>query len=417
MTNKEYPLHKCRVLDLSDERGFLCGKILAELGMDVILVEPPGGHPARNIGPFYHDIPDPEKSLFWFGLNSSKKGITLDIASEDGKVIFKKLVKRSDFVIESYLPGYLSKLGIGYTELEKLNPRLSVVSITAFGQKNPLSRCKASDLGIMAMSGFMSFLGDADRAPVRVSFPQSYMWGGSYAAIGALIAHHYQELTGEGQHVDVSLQAATGWAAANAPYFWKMGINTKREGIHVTGRSFKGATFPGIHQCRDGYLAWLIYGGRAGRVTNEEMVKWLDEHEMAPDYLKEKDWAQFDPGPCTQEEFDQIIEPISKFLRGLTKREYLEEVTKRRIMGYPVSTARDILENPHLQERKAWKEIEHPELGHKITYPDSFAKFSEVSSGIRHRAPLIGEHNEDIYLKELEFSRDELIRLKEANII
>ena len=417
MAIEEHPLHSCRVLDLTDEKGFLCGKILAELGMDVILIEPPGGHRARNIGPFYHDIPHPEKSLFWFGLNSSKKGITLNIETKDGQEIFKKLIKKADFVIESYLPGCLSKLGLGYTDLVNLNPRLVMVSITPFGQKGPYSHYKATDLGITAMSGFMSFLGDPDRPPVRVSFPQSYMWGGAYAAMGALIAHHYQELAGEGQHVDVSIQAATGWAASHGPYFWKLGINTKREGVNVSGRSFKGAIFPGVHQCQDGYLAWLIYGGRAGQVTNEEMVKWLDEHRMATSYLKEKDWSVFDPGPCTQEEFDQIFEPISKFLHGLTKRKYLEEVTKRRILGYPVSTAKDILENPQLQARGVWKELEHPELGDTITYPGSFAKFSELSSGIRHRAPLIGEHNEEIYLEELGFSRDELTRLKEANII
>ena len=417
MAMKEYPLHNSRVLDLSDEKGFLCGKILAELGMDVILVEPPGGNKARNIGPFYHDVPHPEKSLFWFGLNSSKKGITLNIETKEGQQIIKRLVENTDFIIESHLPGYLAQLDLSYADLEKINPRLSMVSITPFGQEGPYSHYKATDLGIMAMSGFMSFLGDPDRPPVRVSFPQSYMWGGAFAAVGALMAHHYQEFTGEGQHVDVSLQEATGWAAANAPFFWKEGINLKREGVYTSGRSFKGAIFPGVHECIDGYLAWLIYGGRAGQVTMAEMVKWMDEHEMAPSYMKEKDWKKFEPGPCTQEDFDRIIEPVSKFLRGLTKQEYLEEVTKRRIMGYPVSTARDLRENPHLQARKAWKEIEHPELGDRITYPDSFAKFSEVSAGIKHRAPLIGEHNEEIYLQELGFSRDELTRLKEANII
>jgi len=417
MATDEYPLRRSRVLDLTDEKGFLCGKILAELGMEVISVEPPGGHPARNIGPFYKDIPHPEKSLFWLGLNSSKKGITLNIETKDGQHLFRRLAEKADLVIESHPPGYLSKLGLGYAELAELNPPLIMVSITPFGQHSPYKHYKASDLGIMAMSGFMSFLGDPDRPPVRVSFPQSYMWGSAYAAMAALIAHHYQDVAGKGQHVDVSIQAATGWAAAHGPYFYKVGSNPKREGVNVHGRSFKGAVFPGVHQCKDGYVAWLIYGARSGRVTNEQTTKWLDEHGMAPSYLKEKDWEAFDPGPCTQEDFDKIVEPISKFFRGITKKQYLEEVTRRRIMGYPVSTAKDILENPQLQARGVWKDVEHPELGDRMRYPGTFAHFSEVTSGMRHRAPLIGEHNEEIYVRELNISLDELTRLKEAHII
>ena len=135
---QETMLSPYRVLDLTDEKGLLCGKILGDLGADVIKIERPGGDPARNIGPFYHDEPDPEKSLFWFALNTSKRGITLDIEKADGKEIFKKLVKSADFVIESFAPGYLDKLGLGYSELERLNPGIIMVSITPFGQTGPM---------------------------------------------------------------------------------------------------------------------------------------------------------------------------------------------------------------------------------------------------------------------------------------
>ena len=131
-----------RVLDLTDERGLFCGKILGDLGADVIKIEKPGGDPVRNIGPFYHDIPDPEKSLFWFAFNTNKRGITLNLEAHDGREIFKRLVKSSDFVIESFEPGYLAGLGLAYSALREINSRLIMVSITPFGQTGPYAHYK-----------------------------------------------------------------------------------------------------------------------------------------------------------------------------------------------------------------------------------------------------------------------------------
>ena len=130
-----------------------------------------------------------------------------------------------------------------------------------------------------------------------------------------------------------------------------------------------------------------------------------------------QDWDKFDPGPATQEDFDQLTTPVSKFLSGLNKMEFLEEAVKRRIMGYPVSSSKDIMENPQLKAREVWQKVEHPELGSTITYPGPWAKFSETSVGIQRRAPLIGEHNREIYVNELGMSDSELVLLKQGNII
>ena len=172
-----------RVLDLSNELGFLCGKILGDLGANVIKIEPPGGDPARRLGPFYGDQPDPEKSLFWFGFNNNKRGITLNLESAKGRELFSRLVTKAHFVIETFTPGYLDSLDLGYKTLSIINPRLVLNSITPFGQTGPYSRFKASDIEIMALSGCMSLTGDPDRPPLRVTFPQSYGWTGSYAAM------------------------------------------------------------------------------------------------------------------------------------------------------------------------------------------------------------------------------------------
>jgi len=409
----------CRVLDLSNELGFLCGKIMGDLGADVIKVEPPGGDPARSMGPFYKDIPHPEKSLYWFAFNNNKRGITLNIETADGRDILKRLIASADILIESFAPGYMDKLGLGYPKLSEMTKdKIIMTSITPFGQEGPYKNYKVSDIGIMAMSGCMHLVGDTDRPPVRTSIPVSYVWTGSYAALGALMACFHRQMTGQGQYVDVSAQASAAWSADTAPFYWEAdGTMTKRVGNAIAGRSIHGAVMPAAYPCKDGYICWLIYGARSGGITNKETMKWMEEKGISSDWLKKQDWDKFDPGPATQEDFDQLTKPVSKFLSGLNKMEFLEEAVKRRIMGYPVSSSKDIMENPQLKAREVWQKVEHPELGSTITYPGSWAKFSEASLGIRRRAPLIGEHNREIFVNELGMSDNELVLLKQGNII
>src|SRR3972149_79549 len=192
-------LEPYRVLDLTAGGCSLCGKILGDLGADVIRIERPGGNPDRSLGPFYKDIPDREKSLFWFAYNANKRGITLNIETADGREIFRRLVKRADFVIESLPPGYMDSLHIGYAVLKEINPRLIMAGISPFGQKGPYAHSNASDLITMAMSGFMYLHGDPDRPPVWISFPQASISAGAECAAAALIAHRHREGGGGGR--------------------------------------------------------------------------------------------------------------------------------------------------------------------------------------------------------------------------
>ena len=407
-----------RVLDLTDEWGFLCGKILGDLGADVIKIERPGGDPARNIGPFLHDQVHPEKSLYWFAFNNNKRGVTLNLESGRGRKIFGQLVAKADFVLESFTPGILDGLDLGYEALSRLNPRLIVTSITPFGQTGPYSRFSASDIEVLAMSGCMSLTGDPSRAPLRVSFPQSYQWTGSYAAMGTMIAHLQRQRTGEGQHVDVSAQACLLWAFSHAHTFWDLNRHLeKRAGSFMTGRSITGAKMRVFWPCKDGYLNFIIYGGEAGRKTNQALVDWMDSKGMALEFLKKKDWKVFNIAEVTQEEIDQMEEPIGRFFQGVTKKEFLEEVISRGMLGYPVSTAREILEDPQLKARGYWQTVDHPELGTSLLYPGAFAKFSSAECPLRRRAPLIGEHNEEVYVKELGLKSAEMGQLKENGIL
>jgi len=407
-----------RVVDLTDELGFLCGKILGDLGADVVKVERPGGDPARKLGPFFRNQPDLEKSLYWFGFNNNKRGITLNLESPKGRELFLQLAAKADFIIESFAPGYLDSLNIGYSAVSRINPRLVFTSITPFGQTGPYSKFRASDIEIMALSGCMSLTGDPDRPPLRVTFPQSYGWTGSYAAMGALTAHFYRQQSGAGQQVDVSAQACLLWAFSHAHTFWDLNRHVeKRAGSFMTGRSITGARMRVFWPCKDGYLNFIIYGGEAGRRTNQALVEWMDSQGKAPDFLKQKDWTTFDIAKVTQEEIDRMEEPIAHFFAGISKQEFFKEVIKRQMLGYPVASVKEIFEDPQHQARDFWQEIDHPELGCSITYPGGFAKFSESACRIWRRAPLIGEHNEEIYSGELGIKKDELEKLKRQGTI
>lgn len=406
-----------RVLDLTNELGFLCGKILGDLGADVIKIEPPGGDPSRKIGPFYHDEPDPEKSLYWFAYNNNKRGITLNLETPKGREMFKQLAQKADIVVESFRPGYLDSLGVGYSSLSEINPRIIVTSITPYGQKGPYSQWLASDLEIMASGGAMYLFGERDREPLRVSIPQSYMWGAMHGAAGSLVALYHQVLTGEGQHVDVASREAVILGLANAPAIWDITrTNPQRDGIFLVGRSVTGAKMRVMWPTKDGYVNFIIYGGPAGRRTNQALAEWMASVGKPSRVWLEKDWSKFDIATITQEEVDELEAPLEAFFKDITCEEFFKGVVERDMLGYPVATPRENLNDPQLAARGFWVKIEHPELGESITYPAYFAKFSETTCGIRRRAPLIGEHNEEVYA-ELGLGRAELAALKEANVI
>jgi benzylsuccinate CoA-transferase BbsE subunit len=406
-----------RVLDLCDEKGLFCGKLLSDFGASVIKIERPGGDSARTVGPFYDDVPDPEKSLFWWAFNINKKGITLNIETADGKEIFKRLVRTADIVTQSFAPGYLDDLGLGYSQLREINPSLIMVAITPFGQTGPYRSFKASDLTCMAMGGIMFLTGSPDRPPVRISCPQSYLQAGAEAATGAVSALYYRYNTGQGQFVDVSIQASLVTLLLQARITWEIEKKIYRRTGQIRG-GFKAAK--GVRQvwpCKDGHVCFNLSLGPAGVISNKALVELMNSKGMAPPLLNEINWDRFNYAIATQEEIDAIEEPIGRFFREHTK-EYLDgEAGRRRILLFPVATVEDIFNNPQLKARDFWVELEHPELNRTITYQRPCIQYSEGSFKLKHRAPLIGEHNEEIYSQELGFSKEKLIMLKGAGII
>src|SRR5918996_1968250 len=190
-------LHHYRGLDLTGASGWMCGKLLADLGADVIKIEPPGGDPDRRLGPFYGDTPHPERSLAWFSLNTNKRGLTLNGDTADGQALLRALAQGADFLVESYPPGFLEARGIGFRQLSARNPRLIWTAITPFGQHGPYAEYRATDLVGMAMGGLMYLCGDPDRPPVRMRPAQAYLHAGLQAAVAMLLALQHRAHTGE----------------------------------------------------------------------------------------------------------------------------------------------------------------------------------------------------------------------------
>jgi crotonobetainyl-CoA:carnitine CoA-transferase CaiB-like acyl-CoA transferase len=407
-------LDGCRVLDLTDENGLLCGKILADLGADVIKVEKPGGDPARRLGPFYKDEAEPEKSLYWFAYNTNKRGITLDLDKPEARRIFLELVRTADVVVESFPPGWLDKRGLGYDGLKAVKADIILTSITAFGQSGPYREHKTSDIVTMGMTGILYQTGDRDTPPVHMSMAQSPMHAGADAAVGTLLAYYHREMTGEGQQVDVSQQQSAAWFLANAvPLYELNGVVLQRSGAM---RWSLTSTQRQVWECQDGYVFFNIIGGRGGAKTLRELVSWMDGEGMATDHLKAMDWENFDVFKAGQEDIDTISAPIEAFFKAHTREEVSTGAAARSISICPLSSMEHLRNDPQLASRDFWKDISHPELNAHVTYPREFVKATGGHFETNTRAPLIGEHNGEIY-RELGFSADELDAMQREGII
>jgi crotonobetainyl-CoA:carnitine CoA-transferase CaiB-like acyl-CoA transferase len=413
--NKEtrvLPLSPYRVLDLTNEKGYFCGKILADLGADVIKIEPPQGDPGRNMGPFYHDLPDKEKSLFFFAYNTNKRSITLNIEVRDGQEIFKRLAKTADFVIESFDPGDMDKMGLGFAVLKGLNPRVIMVSITPFGREGPYKDWKASDIVAIAMGGLSHITGSPDRPPARVSVDQAHVIAGAQGAMGAMIAHYYREATGKGQYVDTSTQESVVLSALTVPQAWDLQkFIWPREGAYMS-RARKRVRH--LWPCKDGYIAWRVFGGGLG-VKTRALVDWMKSEGQAGD-LAEVNWQEMDLLTVPEEKFYHWQELFGTFFKTHTKAELCREALARGIVLIPASTPKDLLSDPQLEARDYWEEVDYPELGTAITCPGGLYKSSEIEWEF-HRAPLIGEHNREVYEEEFGFTKERLSALKQSGVI
>ena len=400
-------LDDLRVLDLADEKGVYCGKVLAGLGAEVIKIEKPGGDPMRDNGPFYHDIPHRERSLYWWHFNTNKKSITLNLETTDGQEIFKRLTKTADIMVETYDPGYLDDLGLGYEELSKINPGLIMTSITHFGQKGPYRNYKGSDIVDLAMGGFMFPCGHPDTPPLMAFAEQGYHTGSNYGAIASLFALFNRDMTEKGQHIDIPIQTCAAFSIefSNLWYiYW--GAELPRRGTRH-GSNPPGSDLGHISESEDGYVCTF---------PGIMPIDWMEADGMA-EHLASPEWRERIYARLSPEEEKMFVEVRNRWSKTHTKADLVEGCQNMHIPWTPINTIEDVCHDQQLKHRGFFVEVEHPELGETFTYPGAASKMSGTPWGNPTRAPLIGEHNLEIYEKELGFSKEELALLATGGII
>ena len=404
-------LQGLRVLDLSDEKGQFGTKLLADMGADVIKIEPPGGDPVRQLGPFYQDQEDVEKSLYWFMLNTSKRGITLDITHPHGAAVLRRLVATADMVIESFPPGWLAQRDLGYAALTRLRPDLILTSVSNYGQSGPYSQYLATDLDCLAMGGILYLCGDPDRPPTRVSVPQAPLYAGLHAYIGSLLAYYHRLETGVGQWVDVSMQECATLLHYSQLVWNAFGLVIPRLGDRL--QVAPGAVVRYCFPCQDGYVQAIP------QLTWSTFVPWMDEHGMAGD-LTSAEWQerlQTLVSDWEQEHIDYSERLLAAFLARFPKQQLYAEGQRRRQLVYPVYNARDSLEDEQLRQRQYFVQVPHAELGATLTYAGAPWKLSRTPWRLRRRAPLLGEHTREILSGELGLDDAELNALRQEGVI
>lgn len=423
-----FALSDIRVLDLAGEPVWYCGKLLAELGADVIKIEPPGGDPGRRIGPFYHDEVDPEKSLYFFAHNTSKRSITLNVATADGQALFRRLAATADVVIETFPPGFLDSIDLGYQALAQVRPGIILASITGFGQWGPHSHYKGPDIVAVAMSGMMYIAGFPEDPPNRPYGNQSHYCASIQAATGILIALLHRDRTGEGQQVEVSMQEALSMNQETAMQYWDIRGDLRKR----TGNERRLPAI-GIYECKDGHMAFYV-GIPGFGAPWPALLQWMAEEGMAEDLLSPK-WQglfqEMDMRLIAQLYFghdaelvaqwkprlSHVDEVLARFVRAHTMREMYEEGQRRGLLVAPCNTPKDIVENPQLNYRQWFASASHPELDATLTYPGPPYRLSDTPWRLRSRPPLIGEHNQEIYCRELGLSAEQLAALSGAGVV
>jgi crotonobetainyl-CoA:carnitine CoA-transferase CaiB-like acyl-CoA transferase len=386
-----------RVLDFTDERGLLAGQILADLGADVIHVEPPGGSRARRRGPFAGDREDPEGSLLWWAYARNQRSIVLDPDDEGDRGTLARLLGTADFLIESESPGAMEARGLGYASLRRDHPALIYVSISPYGRSGPKAGVPATDLTLAAASGLLFMTGDADRPPVRVSVTdQSPLFAGVEAALGALVASQYRLRTGRGQHVDVSGQQAENAATQSDAL-------SAFVGDRYTTRSAGGLVYGGIrirllYPAKDGFVSIaFLFGATIGAGT-ARLMNVIHEKGFCDAATRDKDWIGYaellTSGAEPLAEFERVKGIVERFTLSMTKDELLQLAVQRNLLIAPVATIEDLLGSAQLAARDYFRE--HDRSGPALRYAGPFARFSRSPIAYHRSAPRVDEHGSEI---------------------
>jgi benzylsuccinate CoA-transferase BbsE subunit len=346
------------VLELANEKGVYCGKLFADMGADVIKIERPGGDCTRSIPPFWEDSPGPDRSLFFLYMNTSKRAVTLDITRPEGQALFRQLARSADIIIETFEPGYLSGLGIGYEALRADNPGVVFTSITGFGQTGPYRHFHSSDLVANALAGAMYLTGEAEDPPVVLAGSQAYTMVSAYAAVSSMIALYHSTLSGEGQWVDISVEDV------NASVTHMCGVGKWLDDRLIAKRMGTGlfASVPsGTYSCKNGLVYLMVNRPMHWKV----LARWIHEvtgNEVILDPMFEG------PSSKRQPHRDLLDAYIADFASRFVVDDLYHEGQRRHLAFTPVNSAAAVANDPHLAARSYFVTVEYPGTG-TLRYP------------------------------------------------
>jgi crotonobetainyl-CoA:carnitine CoA-transferase CaiB-like acyl-CoA transferase len=386
--------------------GPYCGKLLADLGAEVIKVEPPGsGDKARSWGPFPQDIPHPEKSGLFLYLNTNKSGVTLNLRSATGRGIFGELVRKADIIVENYPPQETKALGLDYQNLHKINPAVVVISITPFGQTGPYRNYKSCDLISNHMSGEAytnpeSGVADIERQPpLNPPSHASDYYAGLIGAINTMSAIIMRQVTGLGQHVDLSQQETMAYILCH------QFDNYLDDGVSFYRETSKKSFLTSEYACKNGYIM----------ISTFTDAFWASLVDM----MGNPDWAKSEAcrsAGSRRNHLGMIKPKVKEWMMEHTIEEINQLAEANRAACVPIQSVKEAVNSELLAARDFFVEVDHKEAG-KVKFPGAPYKLSETPWKIKHPAPMMGEHNDEVYCKMLGYSKDDLVKMKQTGVI
>lgn len=394
MPNLASPLEGVKVLDFSQgTSGGISTKFMAVMGADVVKVESPGiGDVARAQGPFPGDVPHPEKSGQFLYLNTNKRGITLSLEHPTGRDLACRLVEWADIVVENFPPGQFAEWGLGYDAIEEINHEAILVSIAPFGQSGPYRDFRGNDMIAQALGGILYVTGEPKREPLRIGGEPAEYFAGLSAFSGALVALTYREFSGVGQHVDVSAH----------------------EGIAVA-QMYSA-------------LSYIFTGNERGRQAASPLYRVTDGQVGVS--LRQQDWPgfcqmigrpeleqdeRFKDMPARRANQEALTAIINEWIGDKKKQDLYHEAQKMGMTWGYICDTKDLMESPQYQHRGYFTEIDHPVAG-RLTYPGMPMKWGNQSWGLRP-APLLGQHNAEVYGSLLGWTQEDLVLMRTTGVI
>ena len=403
-------LEGIRVIELAtDVAGPFCGKLLADYGAEVIKVEPPdSGDPSRRAGPFPGGSPHLEKSALFLHLNTNKAGVTLDLSAEAGQDILKRLVERSQVLIESHKPGRLEAMGLGYQALQKLRPDLVMTSVTPFGQTGPSKDDEYTELTVFAAGGAMHREGIPSREPLKYGAQAAQYFAGTSAAAATTAACLGAALTGRGEWIDVSMQECMAGhphqIGRRAPFAYAGEVDVRKD-PHTPYFGGREPYAVGTFQCRDGYVSFLPLGPRM----------WPNITRMIgrPELVDDPRFASAQQRVDNREALTAIFQP---WLDSHTRTEVFEAAQDAGLPGAPVLTTGEVVADEHFSARGFFVDIDHPDAG-TLTYTGLPFTISNTPATPPAPAPRLGQHTDEVLEKVLGVGADERQELRRHGVI